>query len=373
MFTTRARRVNIQTTDRGAPLRRILGRRSTLRMRLAFFSAVLVMLLNAGLVVFINIVAAVTTPSQNALDAVWLGRVGAVSLAGMGMVALLAAVGAYWMAGIALRPLGVMARTVKGIRANKLDQRLDVSRSDREIRELADAFDTMLGDLQNAFDKQRNVASIAAHELRTPMATLRAGLESVNADPDASVEDYKQLVPLMSRTLSRLDRLISDLLIMAREGSSLAHEEVELRSLLADVLEELTPLAREHEVQLKLQVESRVAVRGDATLLACVFSNLVENGIRYNQRGGTVTIDVGRLGSNARVIISDSGIGIPLEERSRIFQQFYRAPESRHLNKAGSGLGLSIVAHILGLHNGQVQVEGASPSGTRFLVQIPAS
>jgi signal transduction histidine kinase len=103
-----------------------------------------------------------------------------------------------------------------------------------------------------------------------------------------------------------------------------------------------------------------------------VFSNLVENGIRYNHRDGAVMIEVANLGSHACVTISDSGIGIPVEERTRIFQQFYRAPESRRLNKAGSGLGLSIVAHILKLHNGWVHVEGASPRGTRFLVQIPA-
>jgi signal transduction histidine kinase len=302
-----------------------------------------------------------------------LGRIGTVSLIGLGIVALLAAVGAYWLAGVALRPLGVMAGAVKGIRASRLDQRLEVSSSDREVRELAAALDTMLEGLQNSFDNQSNVASLAAHELRTPMATLRTSLESIHADPNATVEDYRQLVPLTSRTLGRMDRLISDLLVMAREEASLAQEEVELRVLLADVLEELTPLAREHGVHLKLREENRVSVRGDAALLACVFSNLVENGIRYNHRDGAVTIEVANLGSHACVTISDSGIGIPVEERTRIFQQFYRAPESRRLNKAGSGLGLSIVAHILKLHNGWVYVEGASPHGTRFRVQIPAS
>lgn len=396
-------------------LTRLLSRggRSTLRVRIAFFSAILVMVVSTGLVLFIDLIATVSTPSsetmpldiprptpplgglqpgeptpvpaiptggarsqfsapsENAIRQTLLGRVELSSIIGLAGVAVLAGAGGYWIAGLALRPLGRMTHTVRGIRSDKLDQRLELESADQEIKALAEAFDSMLDNLQNSFAQQGNMASMAAHELRTPMATLRTSLEIVNADPNARVEDYRQLVPVVSRTLARMDRLIADLLVMAKEESSLIHEEIALRALVSEVLDDLTPLASEHDVQLHLTPGEDVAVYGDPVLLARVFSNLLENGIRYNHKDGMVTVDIEKHGSQARVTISDTGVGISLIEQARVFQQFYRVPGSRHLHKGGAGLGLSIVSHILRLHKGQIQVENESPQGTRFVMEIP--
>ncbi len=178
------------------------------------------------------------------------------------------------------------------------------------------------------------------------------------------------MAPVLDRTVTRFEHLISDLLLLAREESK-AREEVALMPLVGVVVDDLEPVAHRQHIKLNVTGEADIRVLGNSSLLARVFSNLVENGIRYNHEGGEVDVTVGRGEGCAIVTIADTGVGIAAEEQPRIFDRFYRVDRSRSRNKGGAGLGLSIVAHILQIHGGKVEVESTPGVGSRFTVQIP--
>jgi two-component system sensor histidine kinase ArlS len=312
----------------------------------------------------------VTAGDINPIRQDLLGRIRITSLIGLGIIALLGAIGAYWLAGRALHPLRNVARSAQHISVGTLDTRLELKGPEDEIKELVAAFNTMLGRLERSFDQQGQFVNNAAHELRTPLTTLRTNLQVMYSDSEATVEDYREMAPVLDRTVTRFEHLISDLLLLAKEESK-AREEVALMPLVGVVLGDLEPVAHRQHVKLNFRGEADVRVLGNGSLLARVFSNLVENGIRYNHEGGEVDVTVGRGEGCAIVTIADTGIGIASEEQPRIFDRFYRVDRSRSRNKGGAGLGLSIVAHILQIHGGKVEVESTPGIGSRFTVQIP--
>ncbi len=386
-------------------------RELTLRARLALLSAMLLITLSVGLVLFINLVATVTTPdtenvllpmsSAPSLD--WqpgqptpepvvltdaslqpfsaptyaqirqsvLGQLGLVSLLGLAIVIVVGAIGAYWMAGRALRPLVEVSKAARGVSATTLDTRVMLKAPRQEVSELAEAFDSMLDRLQGSFARQGQFVSNAAHELRTPLATLRTNLEVVYSDTGATVEDYRQISPVLDRTLTRLEELLSDLLIMATEEHSLLYEQVDLEQLVEGVLSDLRALADERQIALRFSSPPGISVSGDPLLLSRVFSNLVENGIRYSHKNGEVVVSAHRSSSNVLVTVGDTGLGVPAEEQARIFDRFYRGGESRSRHKRGAGLGLSIVSHIIQLHRGKISVDSTPGVGSKFTVQLP--
>lgn len=383
----------------------------TLRTRLALLSAMLLIILSVGLVLFINLVATVTTPytetallpMSSAPTLEWqpgqptpepiviteaslqpftpmsyaqirqtvLGQLGLISLIGLALVIVVGAISTYWMAGRALRPLSEVSKAARGVSAATLDTRVIIRSPGQEVSELAEAFDSMLDRLRESFAKQGQFVSNAAHELRTPLAILRANLEVAYSDTSATVEDYRQMSPVLERTLTRLEDLLSDLLIMATEEQALTCERVSLERLIEDLLSDLRPLADERQVALCFDSRLSVSVRGDPLLLSRVFSNLVENGIRYNHKNGEVVVAIYRAGSNVLVTVGDTGFGIPVDEQAHIFDRFYRGGESRSQHKRGAGLGLSIVSHIVQLHRGKILVDSMPGVGSKFTVQLP--
>jgi signal transduction histidine kinase len=385
----------------------------TLRLRIAFLSGALLMVLSAGLVLFINIVANVTVPSTEAtgvplpepaapvahdqlpqtyitpvsvntrgpgpigvsdtitLRQAVLAQLQAISIIGLALVAVAGSLGAYWIAGRVLRPLNKVTRAARGISTRTLDTRVKISAPEQEIRELAGAFDSMLDRLQISFDQQSQFISNAAHELRTPLTTLRTNLEVTYGYSGTTLDDIHDLAPVLDRNVTRLERLVEDLLLMATGEDSLRKEEVSLASLIGEVLVDLTPIACQHQVQLRLTDNHNAVVYAEGTLLAQVFCNLLENSIRYNHPGGQVEVTISSDVKWAKVQVSDTGMGISPDEQARIFDRFYRVDHSRSRHKGGAGLGLSIVSHIVQIHGGQILVESAVGAGSKFTVLLP--
>ena len=395
-------------------LRRLFGRgrrRLTLRARLAVLLGGLLLVLSMALVVFVNVLATATVQSTTAMGVplekwptappwragdptptplrpvdtygeplvnvdsepvrqYFLGQLQLISIGGLLLVAIVGAAAVYWVAGHALRPLTEMARSARRVSVSTLNTRLAAEGPEDEIKELVDAFNTMLGRLEQSFEQQSQFAANAAHELRTPLSILRTNLEVMFLDENATVEDYREMVPVVERTLARLESLVEDLLAMSTEEGPPQSEEVALRPLVENVLSDLQPVAERERVKLNLQAAD-LRVRGDGSLLARVFSNLVENGILYNRSGGEVLVTMERGDGAALVTVADTGIGIPVEEQHNVFNRFHRVEKSRSRHKGGAGLGLSIVAHILQHHGGQVRVESAPGTGSKFIVQLP--
>ena len=299
-----------------------------------------------------------------------LRQVRRISFIGLGLILVMGGIGAYWLAGHALRPVRRASQTVRQISADTLGIRLPLDRPDDELKELADSFDTMLDRLEYAFEQQARFVADAAHELRTPLSVLRTNLEVIRADSMATLDDYQELGEVLERALARVERLVADLLLLVTEERP-PMDETALGPLLEDVLLDLKSLAEEHQVVLCHTGDASVTVPGNALLLARAFTNLIENGIRYNHPGGEVVVTIRRDVAWAVVTVADTGIGIPPEEQVHVFERFYRINRSRARHKGGAGLGLSIVAHIVQQHGGQVQVESASGIGSTFTVRLP--
>lgn len=380
--------------------------RLPLRLRLAIWSAGLVLILSFALLLFINTTAlerfpniikfqALTTgaavqpgkPSKspllrpsannlykksvNPLEIALLLELRNLSLVGLVVVAIIGGAGAYWLAGMALRPVRRVSEAARRIGANALDTRLALDGPNDEVKELADTFDAMLERLQGTFELQNRFVADVAHELRTPLASLRTNLEVVASDPQADLEDYRAMTATQERALTRLEHLVADLLILATTEQQQPGETVTLASLLEEVICDLEYVASLRQVEIRLANNMEVVVRGNASLLARAFSNLIENAIYYNHPGGKAIVTIDRKDAWAVVIVADTGIGIPFEKQSRIFDRFYRADCSRSRHKGGAGLGLSIVSAIVQQHSGRIQVESTPDIGSTFTTLLP--
>jgi signal transduction histidine kinase len=212
-----------------------------------------------------------------------------------------------------------------------------------------------------------------SHEVRTPLAGLKSAVESFElANGNLTIEDEAHLRRIVSRQLARLERLVDDLSELSRIESGellLEHEEIDLRQLIGDVCEDFAERAARRGLTFVV-VGPSVTVRGDTVRLQQVFSNLLDNAIKYGGHDATIDVSVTGTRELAEVRITDHGDGIPEEERERIFHRFYRVDKSRSQEVAGTGLGLAITKHLVLLHGGTVAV-WAAERGTTFVVRLP--
>jgi signal transduction histidine kinase len=200
---------------------------------------------------------------------------------------------------------------------------------------------------------------------------LRTQLEVIQQDPNATLSDYREMGATLIVMLDRLDRLTEDLLLLAKGEKQITREPVNLEVLLTEVIHELTPLAQASQVGLRLQMTEEIVFPADSRLLSRAVSNLVENGIRYNHPGGTVTVQADFQGNRLAIRVEDTGIGITESDLALIFERFYRVDRARDRNRGGSGLGLAISDHIVQLHGGEIRVSSTPGEGSSFTLWLP--
>lgn len=301
-----------------------------------------------------------------------LQRIGLI-LAGVVLVATAAAAWIGWtVIGKALRPVDELARSAREIgAAADFSRRLPELPERDEIGRLAATFNTMLADLDHAFTTQRRFLADAAHELRTPLAVIRANAETwLRSERQAEQTSAARTV---AREADRLGRLVTDLLILARGdvGQPLIRRSIALDTLLLDVYRQQLLLAE--GVNLVLGDFDQVTVAGDPDRLRQLVLNLVDNALRFTPAGGTVTLDVTREDAWAILRVRDTGPGIPAEHLPRIFDRFHRVDEARARDTGGSGLGLAISQEIAHAHGGRIEVTSEEGHGTTFTVLLPVS
>ena len=286
------------------------------------------------------------------------------------LVTLLSAVIAYFVSGRALKPLGDFARQTGQINEESLtDTRLSEDTT-AEFRQLSRSVNAMLDRLAQSFDLQRQFAGNAAHELRTPLAILQTKLELFAEEhPDMDAETA-ELVGALLEQLGRLTSLVRTLLEMSNLLSVSRSDHIALAPLADEILADLTPLAQQNGVSLRAKCDDVCIIGSDALIYRLLF-NLVENGIKYNRPGGSVTVSIHQKEAMAVLHVSDTGMGIPPEYRDSVFQPFFRIDKSRSRKMGGVGLGLALVREIAVLHGGSVAVESSSDSGTTFGVALP--
>jgi signal transduction histidine kinase len=215
----------------------------------------------------------------------------------------------------------------------------------------------------------------AAHELRTPLAAIRATIESVRQSPDLSEAESRNTLQIVERQNNRLSQLVQDLLLLSRmdmQRASFKRQPCCLNDLVSDVIEEFAALAIAANVSLGADVyRSEISVLGDEEQLYRLLANLVNNAIQYTFSGGSVNIKLEREESSAVISVQDTGIGISAPDQTRIFDRFYRVHSDRSRATGGSGLGLSIVQAIVKAHQGSIQVQSDVGKGSMFVVRLP--
>ena len=292
-----------------------------------------------------------------------LSGIGLIVITGIGFFA------ARLVAKESLKPVTRISNAAQQISVQNLDQRLNYQGENDEIKTLADSFDRMLQHLQANFEIQGEFISNLAHELRTPLTSLRMNLEVLNTNPQVKLEDYQDFSATAERSIIRLERLVEDLLLLAKAEKEIDCRPIVLGVLFEEILDELTPIAERENVELKMSGDIELEVNGDPVLFNRAVANLIENGIHYNHSGGFVEISACKADSQVIIEIKDNGIGISESQQSHIFERFYRA-EAGTTNHNGKGLGLAITAHIIALHNGRIEINSELGKGSIFRIYL---
>lgn len=275
----------------------------------------------------------------------------------------------YFVAGRALLPLQKLSAEMKNRTVDTLSQRLPVPQSGDEIADLTGSFNSMSEKLEEAFAMQKRFSQSAAHELRTPLTVLKTKVEVFRKKSEHTQEEYDKLLGTVTGQTDRLASLVKELLELTNMDALDCGEAVALKATLAEVCEELSGLAQERGVSFSLTGAERT-ICGNRNLLHRAFYNLVENAVKYNTQGGSVTLCVREKNGRSLVTVTDTGIGIPTDAQPLVFEPFYRVDKSRSRQMGGAGLGLATVKAVVEKHQGEVTVQSRPEGGTVFEIAL---
>jgi signal transduction histidine kinase len=274
------------------------------------------------------------------------------------------------VAGRVMRPVRDITLHARHASEETLNERINLQGPEDELKELADTIDGMLDRLQSAFDSQRRFSAEASHELRTPLAIIRAEVDVALAAPDVS-EREREFGTTIRTAADRSERLIDGLLMLARSESTLRdRDRVDLAGLVGDVVGEQARAADAAGVELDLELDTAI-VDGDRALLWRLIGNLVENAIRYNERGGWVKVAIAPDSGQAVLTVANSGPVIDAGTIDQLFEPFQRGALSRRARVNGVGLGLTIVRSVAAAHDGTVEATANPNGGLTVVVRIP--
>jgi two-component system OmpR family sensor kinase len=289
------------------------------------------------------------------------------------------------VAQLAVRPLRGLLQTVRRVGTGQLAERAALPRV-AEVRELAQSFNGMLDQIEAAFAAQarstaemQRFAADASHELRSPLAVLRSGVEILGmALHHDDWEQIRRTLPLLEQELAGMSRLVDDLLLLARmeqpvddsAGSPLRFEWVELLPLVEEVVERARVLAQGQSVQFCWPRSPLPPLWADGEALRRVLNNLLENALRHTPSGRAITVGVESTAQGCRIVLGDQGSGIAASHLPHVFERFYRADSAR--GRGGSGLGLAIAQAIIAAHGGTIELSSSEGVGTTVTLHLPA-
>lgn len=288
--------------------------------------------------------------------------------AGIPLIVSVAGAGGLFLASRLLNPLDKITRTAATLSAERLSERLPALKSQDELARLVQTFNQMLTRLDDAFVREKQFTSDAAHELRTPLARLLTRTEVTLSRPRTEAE-YRAALEEIREGIVALSALLAKLLTIARGDAGRLQgdrEPLDLAEVVEDTVQARLPFERDIRLVSKLSV---APVLGDQTRLTELVLNLLENAVRHSPDAATIEIEVASHEKFAVLKVKDHGPGVSPEARERIFERFYQAEESRH--REGAGLGLAICRAIASQHNGEIELDKGYDSGACFVVRLP--
>ena len=307
----------------------------------------------------------------------FLTRLRSIFFVSVPLTVFWAALGGYFLAKKSLAPIALMSRRAAEIGAANLHERLPVNNEKDELGDLAQVFNRLLERLENSFEQQRQFMADASHELRTPLAIVRGESEIAISKP-RSTADYRESLHVVHDESKRLTRIVEDLFTLARADAGQTkpdQSDVYLDELIAESIRAVHVLAQQKNVRFEFAAAREMPVRGDEQLLRRLFVNLFDNAIKYNRTDGKVSVTAETGAHEYRILIGDTGAGIDEDDRTKIFQRFYRADRARSRSAetltSGAGLGLSIALWIAELHHGTIEIVSTDDAGSVFAVILP--
>jgi len=305
---------------------------------------------------------------------------------------MVASVGGQFLAHKALKPVDEITQTARMITSQNLNQTITPPKVKDEISRLIETFNGMILRLDQSFRQIKQFSSDASHELKTPLTILKGEVE-VMLRKDRTQQEYQQTLKSNLEEINRMSQIVEDLLLLSKADTGqvkLNKEDINLAEILAEVVAQMDRLAKSKRLDLSVSDNRQdVYIFGDTLRIRELFINLIENGIKYTEEGGSIRISLQKecspLASNAsellekdgerfaKIVVSDTGIGISGEDQEKIFSRFFRVDKARSREQGGSGLGLSICKWIVEAHQGEIKVQSEFGKGSSFIVTLPLS
>ncbi len=303
---------------------------------------------------------------------------------------LIASLGGQFLANKALKPVDHITLTARMITSQNLNQRIKPLKVKDEISRLIETFNEMISRLDRSFRQIKQFSSDASHELKTPLTILKGEVEVALRKERGSLE-YEQILKSNLEEINRMSQIVEDLLLLSKADSGeirLNREDMNLTEILNDVVSQVDILAQSKNLRIETSNHhEEIHLLGDPLRIRELFLNLIENGIKYTEKGGSIYIRLTkdtfpREGTPSgepkeeqtefvSLVVSDTGIGIAKEDQERIFDRFFRVDKARSREQGGSGLGLSICKWIVEAHRGEIKVESELGRGSSFIVKLP--
>jgi signal transduction histidine kinase len=293
---------------------------------------------------------------------------------GAGVIALIISLlVAFWLArwiGDPLQQVVVASQRIPSTEIKPIEPR-----GPHEVQELTQAFNEMNTRLQSSQRSQREFVANVSHELKTPLTSVQGFAQALLDGTASTPEAQKQAAQVIFNEAGRMHRMVLDLLDLARLDSdtlNLQSAPVDMAALLNSIAEKFAPQARVSNIDIHVEASTLPVITGDGDRLAQVFTNLVDNALKFTPTGGSVTLQAAQAGSGVQVEVEDTGVGISPEALPYIFTRFYQADPSRPGGqKHGAGLGLAIVKEILRAHGGKINVRSELGKGSTFTISLP--
>jgi len=272
-------------------------------------------------------------------------------------------------------PLKKLAFSLQQLADGDLQEKVDV-KGNYEVETIVDSLNNMLEDMRNTEQRRQEFVSNVSHELKTPLTSMKVLAESLVGQSGIPEELYQEFLQDINTEIDRENEIITDLLNIVRldrKEGEMNIAQVSINELLEIIMRRLRPIAKEHNVEMVFESFRSVLAEVDEVKMSLVFTNLIENAIKYNKEGGLVKVSLNADHRYFYVRVEDTGIGIPEEAKKYIFDRFYRVDKARSRETGGTGLGLAITKSAVMMHKGNIKVSGKEGEGSVFVVRIPLS
>jgi signal transduction histidine kinase len=264
------------------------------------------------------------------------------------------------------------------ISAENLSQRLPVANPRDELGKLAGTFNELLARLDTSFSQQRRFMADASHELRTPLSVIRTSAEVTLGRENRDEPEYRDALKIIDEQVKRLSHIVEDMFTLSRADvgrRALTVTDFYLDELILETARAATILGARKEVRIETLEMGEIPFRGDEGLLRQMLLNLLDNAVKYTPAGGFVRVKVEQSEARYRILVEDSGLGIPEREQELIFERFYRVDKARsgtaESDGWGAGLGLSIARWIAQAHGGDLVLQHSDDTGSTFCATLP--